>query len=338
MSEFLSGVLLDDRSPAEKAKDYKFEELVSSTAQVDWKATKKLRQFPIYSQNGSGSCVAQSAAKMLGINYHNIYGNYVHFSATDIYQRRANRPNGGMNGVDCFQICQKGVTLEDLSPSQNMTDAQMDNMPIDEFKREVGKLFKTENYVVVENRDIDTIASIIQQTSKGVMVWFYFNHDEWNSEKPVIKRKVDLYAQKTSRHSVVATDFLLIDGKKYLQIEDSWGPGTGKGGRRFISEDFMSRCWFAGYFVNFKFQDMSAVDPAKPAFKWTGTLRQGHKNEQVRNLQKVLQHHGFFPRNVDTTGFFGAVTKSAVIKLQSKFGLSPDGVVGPVTGKQVEKL
>jgi len=52
-------------------QDYQFEETVASVNPVDWveKKESEWRSFPIYDQNGSGSCVAQTMAKMMGIMF-----------------------------------------------------------------------------------------------------------------------------------------------------------------------------------------------------------------------------------------------------------------------------
>ena len=89
-----TGAELDFRSPEEQIKDYKFEEIVSSTQPVNWveKDEDEWKSYPITDQNGSGSCVAQTLAKMMGIMHaEKNDDSYVSFSATDIYQRRRNK-------------------------------------------------------------------------------------------------------------------------------------------------------------------------------------------------------------------------------------------------------
>jgi len=66
-----TGAINDMRAAGEQQKDYKFEEIVARVNPVEWveKPQDKWRKFPIFNQNGSGSCVAQTAAKLLAINY-----------------------------------------------------------------------------------------------------------------------------------------------------------------------------------------------------------------------------------------------------------------------------
>jgi hypothetical protein len=337
-----TGAVLDNRPLEEKEKDYKFEELVSSADPVNWVEKNTWKTYPIYDQNGSGSCVAQTVAKMLGIMYQNMNNEYVHFSATHVYTRRSNKPQGGMIGTNAGDIARQGVTLEALVPSQSMTDAQMDAIQIPEYKNKVGEIFKIENYVSMPIRDIDTIASTIQKTGKPVMVWFYFNHDEWTTE-PTVKRNVDLYAPNTSRHSVTAVDFLLKNGKKYLVIDDSWGTSYGQKGQRLISEDFFrQRNFFAMYFLDFKFEEGDIQEESKPKYTFTQTLRFNptvtYNNPEVVALQKCLQFLGHFPANSQCTGYFGSVTRASVIKFQKQYNLSADGIVGPQSRAKLNEL
>lgn len=337
---FNNGALIDERSEEEKAKDFLFEEVVASYTPVNWieKAPTTWRKFPIFNQDGSGSCVAQTMAKMLGVMYWLKNNVYVHFSATHIYQRRANKPAGGMNGVDCFNIARKGTTLEVLVPSQDMKDSQMDAIKIDKYKEDVGTVFKIGNFVLDPVKDIDAIASIIQATGKPVMVWFYFNYPEW-TDQPVVKKEIDLNASTTCRHSVTAVDFTLYKGKKCLIIEDSWGTSYGRAGVRIIDEDFFkARNWFAGHVMNFSFDEYTDPTPLPTPTVFTQTMKFGDRSPQVVLLQNKLKSSGFFPSNIDSTGYYGSITKQSVSKFQAKYGLVVDGVVGEGTLKKLNEV
>lgn len=325
------GALLDTRSEEEKAKDYKFGEIVSAVEPVNWveKPQSAWRKFPIFDQDGSGSCVAQTLRKLYGVYLWLNTGVWVDISGSHIYQRRVNRPAGGMGGTDVFTIGQKGTTLNAFAPSDLMTDAQMDAVNVIPFMSKIGETFKLGSYIVVSPTDIDTIASIIQATGKAVMVWFYFKHDEWTNTPTVKYPTLDLRAQSTSRHSVSAVDYALVGGKKCLIIDDSWGLAFAMNGQRVITEDFFkARNFFAAHFMNFAFENAPATD--KP--KYDGTT--------IISLQKCLQYEGLFPLNIDFTENFGPVTKTAVNKFQIKYGLSATGTgnVGPKTKAKLLEL
>lgn len=338
---FISGALID---PGVTVKSYEFKEIVASANPVEWieKPESTWRKFPIFNQDGSGSCVAQSMAKLLGILYWLKNQAYVHFSATHVYQRRTNKPDEGMGGVDAFDIAREGVTLEELVPSQNMSESEMNSIFIPEYKKEVGKIFKIGNYVVFTNPTIDDVASTIQTTGKGVMVWFYFKIDEWTNV-PTIKYP-ELQSYEASRHSVTAVDYTLYGGKKALIIDDSWGSSYGLAGQRVITEDFFkARNFFAAYPIDFKFAETPVE---KPKHTFTKQLEIGMNDAEVNWLQKVLVYEGFFPTNVVPTEYYGAITASGVLKFQLKYAVDnvndlqtlQGRIVGPKTLAKLNEL
>lgn len=350
-----TGAILDTRPEEEKIKDFKQEELVSSTDPVKWTVKKTWRQFPIYDQNGSGSCVAHTVAKMMGIMYWLLNNVYVHFSATHIYQRRQNKPSSGMWGTDAGNIANQGVTLEELVPSQKMTDKQMDAIKIDKYKEQVGEVFKTSKYVqpIIS---IDSLASTIQKTGKPIMVWYYFDYPEWTTT-PTNKFNYTAPHLAPCRHSVTAVDFTLLGaehtsdkklwGKKALIVDDSWGTKYGEKGQRFITEDFhKARCYFALYFMSFKFED-GTIDPVKDRPRYTFNVDMffdpkapvTYGNPDVIALQNVLKYEGLFPTNVESTGYFGSVTRKSVADFQAKYGIAPvEGYAGRKTRAKLNEL
>ncbi|WP_413167155.1 peptidoglycan-binding protein [Capilliphycus salinus ALCB114379] len=58
-------------------------------------------------------------------------------------------------------------------------------------------------------------------------------------------------------------------------------------------------------------------------------ITQGDRGAEVSAIQSALQSLGYFNANV--TGFYGPITRDAVIRFQQDSGLNADGVVGPNT-------
>ena len=344
MSVFQSGAKLDTRTEAEKLKDFLQKEVVASAAVVNWieKVQSAWRKFPIFNQNGSGSCVMQTETKELGIMRWLKDNIYVHFSATHGYQQRINKPEAGMGAVDAREIAKKGITLEVLTPSQNLTDQQMDSAIVEEYKRKVGEIFAVSNYLHLAQKDIDAVASTIQATGKGVMLFFYFKIEEWTEHPKVLFPNLDLNASDTLRHAVCAVDYTLVNGKKCLIIEDSWGSSFGLAGQRVIDEDFFkARNWYAGYLVNFVF-DGNIIKP-KHTFLTDLEFNKPNPANEVKALQDCLKYEKLFPTNTDSTGFFGAITKKAVQDFQVRYNianaLNPSfGRVGPKTRAKLNEI
>lgn len=321
------GALIDTRTTAQKARDYKFGEIVAAVEPVVWveKPQSAWRKFPIFNQNSSSSCVAQTLRKLYGVYLWLKTGVWVDISGSHIYQRRSNRPALGMGGEDVFTIGQKGTTLNSFAQSDNMTDAQMDAVNVIPFMEKIGETFKLGSYIVVSPTDIDTIASIIQATGKAVMVWFYFKYDEWTNVPMVLYPDLEQTASTTLRHSLAAVDFTLYQGKKALIIDDSWGLSQAMNGQRVITEDFFNkRNFFAAHFQNFAFEESTIL---KPSY-----------NTSVKSLQDCLKFEGLFPTNVESTGVYGPITTKAVKAFQLKYGIDQVGTVGPITKKKLLEL
>jgi len=335
------GALLDNRPLEAKIKDINITELVSSAAPVSWKEKKEsdFRKFPEQNQDGSFSCVAQTIKKLGGINLFLKEGKYVEFSATPIYQARSNKPGGGMIGVEAFDIWKRdGLTLEALVPSYKMNDSQMDAAAVEQYEKDIAKIFSIGGHVGIGNGDFETVASTIQQTGKGVMVWFYFTEAEWRTKYPkIIDKTLNLYLESTLKHSVTAVDFGLINGKKYIKIEDS--AQFGGISERWVDEEFfLARNFFTRYPMNFKFQDGNTPTPNKPKYTFTKPLefialadngnildlgKHEAQKKDVIALQDILKYEGLFPSNVSSTGYYGATTAKAVYAFQVKHQVAP---------------
>jgi hypothetical protein len=302
---------LDTQTSEQKLKNYKFSEFVTAPQPVKWEE-RSYRTLPVIrDQDGSGQCVCMTYATELGIIFQQKYGVWMDFSSSFPYQARTNPNVSGCNSVDVFDVFPKiGNVFEKDMPSQKMTDTQAMAVKKLAYFDDLAKIYKVKRIGLP--LDFETIASTIQATGKGVMVWFKFSTGEWTdiptlSDKPI-----------TSGHSVTAIDFILKNGKKYLVIQDSWGLQYAIKGYRLISEEyFNARCFLAGYLMNFDFTQPDV----RPKF-----------DGSVYSLQDCLKYERLFPSNVPSSGVLGTVTKNALIDFQKRYNIVPAyGNFGTIT-------
>ncbi len=64
-------------------------------------------------------------------------------------------------------------------------------------------------------------------------------------------------------------------------------------------------------------------------------IRPGDTGSEIIQLQYRLQELGYF--TPEKSGYYGDLTKHAVMEFQAKNGLTPDGIVGPETKAALEK-
>ena len=324
------GVLPDDRTRREKNKDYLFKEIVASADPVSWQE-REPRHFPIRNQNGSSACVAFSAAKMLGVlQYANKGGRFVEFSPAFLYQKRANRNIGdgeGMASYDTWRLLrERGMTLDPLMPSDNLTEEAINAIEEREVYRDVADLFKVDNYVTyTAKKDFDAIAGTILKTGKGVMTWFKFDSNEWTTV-PRIKTDDPSY-----HHSVCAVDAVVYKGEECIVIDDSWGTMFGAAGQRYITREFFeNRNTYAAYPLSFKVVEDSVE---RPHYTFKYTMRMGMQNVDVKVMQDILKYEGLFPANVESTGYYGEITRKAVLAYQTKYQVASPDEIRQVNGE-----
>lgn len=292
----------DNRTPEQKAKDFKWDEVNVSGA-ITLQERPSIGYSP-RNQDGSGSCVAQTIAKMLEVWDYKHDNDPTVYSATPIYQKRSNRPTTGMIGVDALQLAVNGnVYLEENVPSQNMSDAQMDAYVMDgATKRDEHPT----NYLVMA-QSFDQVIQEVRQ-SGAVMTWVKCDYQEWCKDIPV-----QIYDNEGVRHSVCAVDAISFKGADYLIVEDSWGTWQKTSdipiqpGQRAVSRDFFDRhVFFTACFTAFEF-----VGGLKPRHYWHVPMRYGQQSNDIKKWQEMLKYEKFFPSNQECTGYFGGITARA---------------------------
>jgi len=304
-----NGIVKDPRTEEEKALDYKYEDLSKGDVPLNWIEynEKNLKSYLIQNQDGSLSCVAQGTSKILAMHEVKEGRGYTQLCPKFIYDLRQNFPDGGMwlpNSLDI--ACKHGTCKESLLPCDMKGESFMNDKSIIVAKHtEDAKNYKGKFYFQITG-GIDKIAEVMEQ-GYGVLLGFRFDYDEW-LDVPFLHAD----SKQALGHGVAAVDYCLYEGKKALVIEDSWGPGYGKGGRRIITETFLNaRCFYAGYITSL------------PNYVFTKTLKMGNRGIDVKMLQQKI--------GVIADGIFGPKTKLAVEKFQQSKGLVPDGIVGRLT-------
>lgn len=312
MSDSTYNGAFDDRSPEEKSKDFKWSE-VSVLGEIKLEERGPKYSYTQRFQDGSGSCVAQSTAKMLEIWDFKHDNSPTVYSATPIYQKRMNRPGAGMVGVDALGLASDGnVFLEKDAVSQNLDDIGIDAVVYEAGKKQPEHPI---NYLVMPI----AFDVVVQETQNvgATMVWFKSSQTEWFMDVPTGDS-----TSEAIRHSTVAVDAILWKGIEYIIIEDSYGRWDIKSdlplkpGQRAISRAFFEKhCFFAAAFTAFHFDGGD-----KPKYYWAHPMVYGDKSEDVKQLQNVLKYEKFFPSDQESTGFFGGITAKALVKWQVSHG------------------
>jgi hypothetical protein len=326
-----TGLLKDVRPVEEKLQDYLSEEVLAYVP-PKWveKSQSQWRKFPIFNQAQSGSCVGQTYAKLLGVDNFLEENKWVRFSARDIYSQRSIKPQFGMHSQEAADICyKKGVTLEQLMPSQNLPEAEM-NKEDDrkEIDKQIALIGKAGGYLSLPF-DFDKLASVIEQTKKAISIACWFNSGDWNSPEVMTR------ANGTYGHLVAIVDYCLWKGKKALVFDNSWDYQWGYNGQGIIVEgnhlgirDFC--VYLKDLHNNWRDTDVTIE---KPTYNFQKNLQFGMRNNDVIALQEALKFFECFPTETQSTGYYGRITCNAVMKWQFKYNVDTPEAIESLKGE-----
>jgi hypothetical protein len=177
----------DTQTEGQKERNYQQGEFVTTPTQPLWeeKPQESWRSFAIRNQDGSGTCVVQTYATELGIIFKQKYNRWIDFSSSYPYQQRKYPTISGCTSEDIYSIFPKiGNLFERDMPSQLFTDQEVMAVNKEPYYEDIAKTFKITR--VSLPLDFETVASTIQATGKGVMVWFHFSNAEWTNIPQVL--------------------------------------------------------------------------------------------------------------------------------------------------------
>lgn len=348
MEENYNGIQ-DFGTEEQKAKVFKMEELVSSSAVVTLQPTSPSlwKIWPRRNQVNQSSCVYHARAKAAGILREQATGEFVEYSASD-YNKRSNRPADGSIPIEAFDYWAKfGIGLEALEPSNEINATELEKVKQDKFDVEVASLSKLDKkFVSLRAYDFDYIIATLKATGKPIPLGFFGTVNEWNRDVPVILGPVYLN-QASLRHEVCATpNFGIFGGEEGFTIEDSWGTTgiEGKGVRWITRSFFEKRNYIPGLVpTSFKTYEQIDVKPEKPKINLTRDLEYGMTGEDVFELQQVYKYEGFFPANHSGSENFLEITQRCTQEYQTKYGIVSSGTptttgfgrVGPKTREHI---
>ena len=98
-----------------------------------------------------------------------------------------------------------------------------------------------------------------------------------------------------------------------------------------------NKCNFSPNFGDsgvFTISSSTPINPPTPCYNFTLNLTVGSTGADVVALQKFLQSKGFWPvgnNSNDPSGYFGSLTKSALMAYQTSVGIPATGFAGPLT-------
>lgn len=336
-------------------RDYRHEEVLGALPAVEWKPIDSSPEpmFPIKNQDASSSCVMQSVSKSLGI--HGYYENEVYRDlSAGLYALRSNKPGKGMYMREGMDLGIKiGAPLETMLPSQNLNEQAMNILDRDFIidSQQVALVFKAKSYLYCD-MTFDNIAALLNQNIP-MLIGVAGTNEGWVNKKgwvrpPRTGEKVWYHAMVIPPENKKGKNFGLINGKKTLIVDNSWGINSSSGyrGQVFFTEEYLPSIRWNFYFLGLPddWRDKEPENIKKPKTFFNHDLFYGLKRDiHVMSLQKCLKWYGTFPKNIPETGNYYGITTEAVESFQltekiAKLGEAGYGRCGPKTRAILNKI
>lgn len=330
-------------------RGWRHEEIAGATKPAIWKEKDLktgFKSYPIRDQGSQMTCTTYVQAKQLAVDELTENGFYRELSPRSLYPY-VFHPAGGSHAIQVAKLAVKqGMTLETLLKTDGLSEAEArsDKGYVTDAKM-VALVYKPDSFIECST-DFETIASILQsfqeQGKKKVIGASVvgMNNGTWLSNMPVPPGPgVD--PMNLWYHRITITDFGLINGKKVLAFDNTFGTEAGNKGQQFLTEEYMPRLYGGLYTLNRPddLVTMSNTVPP-PTYTWTKNLAYGAQGPDVLALQQALQSMGVFPISsfVKPTGAFYGTTKKSVELFQQMFLLPVTGVVDEITRNKLNQI
>ena len=213
----------------EDVRDYSF----GATTHFDWTQPIifNIPNFPISNQNGSLSCVAQSAMTMAKIFYFQRQMVLQDFSARFIYSQIFIPVSGGAylrDGV--ATLLKRGIQLNVTCPSEPQTESHMRDTTDLNFNEASKYDIYPDDYAYASVPcNIDAVATAIRDNT-CVMLGVKGSNATWT--QAIVKPGNDW------QHAIVGVGVEVIGGKKYIRFINSWSDKWADRGTGLLSEDY----------------------------------------------------------------------------------------------------
>lgn len=332
-----------------KPKAWLHSEIAGGFESALWKE-KVIDDFATYPKRNQGkqnSCVAYWLAKQLAVDELQENGVWRELSPRSVYSYMAIKGAGGSSSIESAKFaCKFGLTLEHLLPSDGLEEKEMQSdKGYATDAKQIALVYKPGSYIEC-NTDFDTLASVIathraQGIKKTIGISMIGKNNGTMSsmfpQPPTGKQD-----NTTWYHRVTVTDFGLMNGKKYISIDNSMGEAWGIKGQQFLGEEYAPFIYGGIYTLNQpdNWQQLAPASVVMPKYKWEYDMTVGSSGKDVEMLQTALQSLGMFPisKIIKPTGVFGGLTRNSVITFQNAFAIPQTGNVGPITRAKLNEI
>jgi uncharacterized protein YcgL (UPF0745 family) len=293
--------------------------------------------LPVLDQRQLGTCVAHAIVYVKMYQEFKETGKVPKFSRRFLYSIARTYSPYDPNGEGLFPR-DGGKVLKDIGVSE--PDTIDDNtlhhsiyagyVPSEEMKKAAKKW--SAGFVSVNSNDMESIKQAIVKEGL-ITVSLAHEGSKWNARTGKLSKPVNA----TGAHYIAVYGYEVTDkGETILYFINSWSEKWGdKGKGQFNYSDYKT---FMYDILVFTDVPNDLIEKAKNTqFIFTMNLKQGMTHPDVSKLQERLRDEGYYTYP-QITGYFGPITKEALIKYQKANNIKPaEGYFGPITRSKMNE-
>lgn len=310
--------------------------------------TTDTTMLPVLMQNQIPACVAHTVVNLMKLYWYKKTGKVIDFSPRflDILADPENSVEGRDPRMMIKLANTVGCCTEALLPSDTTLPEKQyrDQSVITQEMRDEAAQWKIPGYAFIPNDEYSIKHAIYHQGMVGVLT--LIGAEWWTDIHGNVTWNKDGVDPLRTPNPIVSGHETCFKGWNVDTFRDlnEWSKAWADNGEN----DLPYKQWIPYIYGLIAIVD-SAVDyhplvknlPPADQFKHTFTpwLSFGMKGDEVKALQTALMIDGSLHLDPKITlGYFGSYTLAGVKSFQSKYGLLPDGIVGPDTVKELNTL
>lgn len=241
-------------------RDFELDHLLGAGEPFDWEKGYDVEgelgiTIPVKDQNGSYSCVGQAIASLAyvlncaEVKASGIANKVPEMSAKSVYSQITLGYGKGSSIRDAMSLlCDYGINTEEDVPSYKdgkppKEDFFMGKLWMNSGLDDKAKMFKGKEFRTLRAKDnIDLMAQAIRDNYAVVLGVQGCNNGTWRDIFPQV-------GNKDWGHAMLGGKAVMIGGKKYIGVLNSWGLKTGGQGWQWLGEewfkdDYVFNPWF----------------------------------------------------------------------------------------------
>lgn len=317
-------------------RDIKYTDIPAMAVSLPSKHITDISMIPVLDQGMLGTCVAHAIAGVKMYQEFKETGKVPKFSRRYLYSlARKLSPYG----VDMGLYPRDGAkTLKDkgMSEPDTIDDNTLPHSVYIAYEPILSEIDSAKKwgsgYTTINDGDINTLKQAIVREGM-ITISLAHQGSKWSRVTGKLKKPETI----DGRHYIALYGYEDKDSDTVFYFRNSWSEKWGdKGNGQFNWSDYKTFSYDA---IAFTDVPNDLIEKAKNTqYMFTTSMRLGVSSVEVKKLQERLAQEGFYT-HPQFTGYFGQITKAAVIAYQKAKGIKPaDGLVGPITRAKLNEV